>query len=43
LSRCSLAFSLSTVSICARWALPGVAWTLAGPSTAEGLRELRGP
>lgn len=46
LSLCSLAFSLSTASIWARWALPEVAeevWALTGPSTAGGLRELRGP
>lgn len=46
LSRCSLAFSLSKVSIWARWAPLEVAkeaWVLAGPSTPGGLREPRGP
>jgi hypothetical protein len=43
LSLCSLAFSLSTVSIWARWALPKVAWALGGPSTAGGPKELGGP
>lgn len=43
LSLCSLAFSRSTVSIWTRWALPTVAWELAGPSTAGGLKELGGP